>query len=445
MKSVLYIGVGAPWLGGAGFLVRQRMFLRALAEVASLELAMFDFPSTESVARPVFARRVTPLSLPSRRSFGRLGLLAADLYSPSPRMFRGCRVGCARSAIARLDPGRFDAVFAFRIEFAHFAGVLGHPRLLLDVDDPEHLRRQRQLAVTCDRRGDWRTRLDLRKLSRFEKAAVAGTMASFACQGRDAAAFRPTPVLVPNCVEVPAACPARRAGRPRLVFLGNLDDGGQSPNRDALLWFIDRTWPAVHAAVPGAELHVIGRTDSTLAQQLRARPGVIAAGFVADLGAALAEASLSVAPIRFGTGTRIKILESFANGCPVVSTTLGCEGIDVIDGQDILVADTPDAFALRCIGLLNDRAAQQRLGFAGYELVAARYNERARQPWLAATLARLLDRATTGGGDGPTSLSTQMTGPGREPAERSDPKAAPMLARKVWDGVRLSRWSKVCG
>src|ERR1039458_7928769 len=85
-RRVLYIGSGSPWIGGAGFLVRQNLFLRALVEVAELHLAMFD---CSAAARPDFPCELTPLPLPLRKSAGALKRLLDDCVGDEPRMFRG--------------------------------------------------------------------------------------------------------------------------------------------------------------------------------------------------------------------------------------------------------------------------------------------------------------------------------------------------------------------
>ena len=169
MKSVLYIGAGAPWLGGAGYLVHQRMFLRALAEVAELHLAMFDLPPDAVASKPDFVRSLVALPKATRAAESGIVRLVSDLFLPGPRMFRASRCSQSREIVAELHPEKFDAIFSFRIDFGHFAGVLDHPRLLLDIDDPEHLRWRRQLAATTKNGGDWRTLRDLDKLARFEK------------------------------------------------------------------------------------------------------------------------------------------------------------------------------------------------------------------------------------------------------------------------------------
>ena len=188
-----------------------------------------------------------------------------------------------------------------------------------------------------------RTRRDLLKLEQFEQSAVAGARAAFVCHEHDGASFRPVPLVVPNCVDMPEERIARTEARNRVVMLGNFSADG-SPNTDGLIWFLDEIWPKVRQASPEAQFQVVGPVGQRARRAVEQAAAATSAGFVRDLGQAFAEASLSIAPIRYGTGTRIKILESFAQGCPVVSTTAGREGIEAQDGHDLLVSDIPAHF-----------------------------------------------------------------------------------------------------
>jgi glycosyltransferase involved in cell wall biosynthesis len=87
----------------------------------------------------------------------------------------------------------------------------------------------------------------------------------------------------------------------------------------------------------------------------------------------LAQADLVAVPVRFGSGTRVKIAEAFAHQIPVVSTTLGCEGLDVVPGTHLLVADEPDAFASRCVEALTDRSLRRAITQAAHEIYLSRY------------------------------------------------------------------------
>jgi hypothetical protein len=368
MARLLYIGSGNPWLGGAGFLVRQNLFLGALSELAELHLAMFDCKPDPV---PALAKTLTVLTKPTRTGGGRFKNLADDLLGSEPRMMRGYDLSEPHRQVAALKPIDFDAVFAFRIDFAHFAGVLNHPNLILDIDDPEHVRGMRRLAAMEG--GDRRTVRDLEKLRDFERKAVAGAKLAFVCQENDRQGWATPPEVVPNCVQVPAN-PRRRPTKPIVLFVGNCAGGPASPNVDAVRYFLADIWPIILDAIPAAEFHLVGSASDFVRNLATAAPRTHLRGFVDHLADVYAEASVSVAPIRFGTGTRIKILEAFAHGCPVVSTLPGAEGIEAVPGREIeLAADAKD-FAERTISLLRDGTLADKIGRGGHALALAQYD-----------------------------------------------------------------------
>jgi hypothetical protein len=380
MARILYIGSGNPWQGGAGFLVRQNLFLQAMGTSVELHLAMFN---CQPGPVPDFVRALTPLAMPTKARASRFKTLTGDWFDPMPRMLRGYDMTVPRRQVTHLRPQEFDAVFAFRIDFAHFAGVLNHPRLILDIDDPEHIRGHRRL-MALGGAVDARTMRDLEKLRRFERQAVAGAKLAFVCQANDQIGWERRPEVVPNCVQVPAD-PPRRVTRPIVLFVGNCAGGVTSPNVDAVRYFISDIWPGILTTVPDAEFHIVGAVSDSVRQPAQAAPKVVLRGFVDDLSAVYAEASLSVAPIRFGTGTRIKILEAFAHACPVVSTLAGAEGIDGVPGRELELAAAAGDFAEHTIRLLKDTDLNQRIGRGGHALALREYDAAVQQ-------RRLVDR-----------------------------------------------------
>ncbi|HVX83462.1 MAG TPA: glycosyltransferase [Phycisphaerae bacterium] len=380
MKKVLYVGAGAPWLGGAGYLVRQATTLRALAQIADLHLALFELPP--EAPPPPYGQTVTPLVFRQMEAGGKVRAGLADLFNPLPRLLRNVDLPTARAPLVGLDLTHFDAVVAYRIDFAHAAGALGRPRLILDVDDPEHLRWRRRMEAQ-GAAIDWRTARDLEKLKRFERSAVAGAAQAWVCQENDRAAFsRGNLVVVPNGVRVPPRA-QRRATGPVVLLLGNFAPGAGSPNADALRWFAGEVWPKVRALAPDAECRVVGKINDELRVLVSAVGGMRALGFVDSLAGAFAEARLSVAPLRFGTGTRVKILDAWAHACPVVSTTAGADGLPAAPGENILIADDPGHFAARCAELLRDAPRAAVIGAAGHRTAAAHFDAAAIESRLA--------------------------------------------------------------
>ncbi len=389
---VLYVGAGAPWRGGAGYLVRQAMLLDALASLKiDLHLAMFDVQDPGS---PPYGTSMTILPNTSRIVEGRVQSLIRDFTCPQPMMIRLLDCDAPRKAMAQLNPASFDAIVAYRCDFAHIAGVIGHRRLILDIDDPEHMRRAEAAKWTDDGNARWQRALDLRRLRRFELQCAKRASACFVCQQRDAIPFSDVgikPIIVPNCVDVPAVCPTRNADSPTVVFVGNMQGGETSPNVDGMRWLTRDVWPHIHSQMPDAQCVIAGPIRSQWRDELSGMPGVRVLGFVDDLSSLFRSAALSVAPIRYGTGTRIKILEAMANACPVVSTTKGCEGLEMKHQRELMIRDEPDDFAEACVRILRDDELGKKLGRAGWEAVSGRYNRSTRKPWLAGVLAGLLD------------------------------------------------------
>ena len=167
------------------------------------------------------------------------------------------------------------------------------------------------------------------------------------------------------------------AGSPRLVFMGTLH---YEPNRDALHHFTTEIFPLVRAAVPDVEFEIIGGGDQPDIAALGRLPGVTFTGFVDDVRDVFGRASALVVPLRSGGGTRLKILESMAAGVPVVSTTIGAEGLDLIDGEDLLIADDRTDFAAGAILLLQDRAFARRIAETGRRRVRESYDWRSLAP-----------------------------------------------------------------
>jgi glycosyltransferase involved in cell wall biosynthesis len=155
--------------------------------------------------------------------------------------------------------------------------------------------------------------------------------------------------LLPNVVRLPAPIP-RLSGR-SLLFIGTLD---YLPNEDAVLYFSNAVLPHLFSAGHEIDFRVVGIKTPRSIQKLSGQPGVTVVGAVKDVAAEYARARLMVVPLRTGSGTRIKILEAFAFHVPVVSTSAGAAGLDVVHGVQLLIADTPEEFAAACLRLLQD-------------------------------------------------------------------------------------------
>jgi sugar transferase (PEP-CTERM/EpsH1 system associated) len=157
---------------------------------------------------------------------------------------------------------------------------------------------------------------------------------------------------------------------PRLMFVGSMDYGACV---DAMLFFCGEVLPQIQQAVKEVEMWIVGRDPAPAVQQLGSNR-VHITGWVDDVIPYYSRSTVCVVPLRAGGGTRLKILEAMALGRPVVSTAKGCEGLDVVDGEHLFIADTPEQFAAKTVRLLIDPVLRKRMVKNARELVENAYN-----------------------------------------------------------------------
>ncbi|HEX8179974.1 MAG TPA: glycosyltransferase [Pyrinomonadaceae bacterium] len=156
-----------------------------------------------------------------------------------------------------------------------------------------------------------------------------------------------------------------------LVFTGSMD---WLPNEDAIRYFTEQIMPRIRAAVPDVTLTVVGRNPSpSLLELSRRDPAIITTGRVEDVRPFMEQAAVYVVPLRIGGGTRLKIYEAMAMEQAIVSTSIGAEGLPVRDGAELLLADTPEAFATAVARLLTDQELAGALGARAAATVRARF------------------------------------------------------------------------
>lgn len=178
--------------------------------------------------------------------------------------------------------------------------------------------------------------------------------------------------VMPTGVDVEYFSPSKDEVEPNsLVFSGAMD---WIPNQEGVLYFMKRILPLIRNEIPGTTLTIVGRNPSDKLQNVARECGVKVTGRVDDIRPFVRNAAVYVVPLRVGSGTRLKIFEAMAMGKAIVSTTLGAEGLPVIDGQNILLADTPEEFGRKVIELLRNPDERSHLGAAARHLVAQHHS-----------------------------------------------------------------------
>jgi glycosyltransferase involved in cell wall biosynthesis len=176
--------------------------------------------------------------------------------------------------------------------------------------------------------------------------------------------------VVPNGTDSTYFTPSAQTPDPHaLVFTGTMS---WTPNHDGIVWFVDEVLPKIASRVPDVKLYVVGKDPPPWVLS-RASERVMVTGTVTDVRPYVYQSSVYVVPLRMGGGTRVKIAEAMAMKKPIVTTAIGCEGIDVVHERSALLADDPQAFADAVVRLLQDRALQEKLVENGYALMKEKY------------------------------------------------------------------------
>jgi O-antigen biosynthesis protein len=293
---------------------------------------------------------------------------------------------------AKRRQGFYDLVVLSRLDTAGRLGLVRryfpNATLVYDTVDLEFLRQERELAITGGvprgrPRRSRRTELDL--ISACDvTAAVTDLEATLVREMVPSARVVVLPTVHNGHPGVPPAFEARRG----LLFIGSFH---HSPNADAMRFFIDEVLPRVRDTID-VELVVVG--DAPPADLLRRQgPGLRFAGFVEDVIPLFDRARVFISPLRFGAGMKGKNAQAMSLGLPMVTTGVGAEGMDIVDGEHALVRDDPESFAAAVVQLHEDQALWQRLAATSRQVASARWSPSEMQRRLRSLIDGVMDDA----------------------------------------------------
>lgn len=205
-----------------------------------------------------------------------------------------------------------------------------------------------------------------------------------------------TVLAVGNGVDTDYFRPADRdgAGPPQLVFTGSMD---YRPNVEAVTWFAREVWPALKREAPDLAFVVVGRDPAPAVRRLEGEPGIRVTGTVPDVRPYLAAATAVVAPLRTARGIQNKVLEAMAMGRAVVASPAALAGIEADVGREVMMAETPEQWRDRLLGLLRDEARREEIERAARHRVDTSYDWGARMRPLVELCRRLSGRSAEGG------------------------------------------------
>ena len=282
-----------------------------------------------------------------------------------------------------LQSDTFDIV---QVESLHMAQYcLGLPQTtILDLHNIESLLMRRYARQESNPLKRAYAEVTWRKLAAYERETCGRFSHCLTCSDEERVLLQTRcgvdqVTVVPNGVNMDAHA-AEEIGLPngsspprgeRIVFVGRMD---YHANVEGVRWFCRYVWPRIRARRPGAVLQIVGGYPVPAISRLARAGEIEITGFVRDVRPYVKHASIVVVPLRVGGGTRLKILEALAMGKPLVSTTVGAEGIEAVPDRDLVIADRPEEFADEVVSLLTQPERREALGNAGRRLALDKYN-----------------------------------------------------------------------
>jgi sugar transferase (PEP-CTERM/EpsH1 system associated) len=392
---ILIMSPVLPYPPTWGFVTRVYQFIRLLARTHEVTLLAYADPADQTGAAALrnVCTEVHTVPLAITKATKRVGQLRS-LLSPRSYQWRSHYSDEMQHTLTELTRRqRFDVIQVESSQLACFDFDTG-PVLVLDEHNIEYellYRTFRTETSPLRRAYNW---IEFKKFRREEVGAWQRATGTVATSAREAAIIAETAPgkptrSVPNGVDVEYFAPSTEPIDPQAIVLTGLMK--YRPNVDAAVYFVRDVLPQILAVRPRALFYIVGGEPSDEVRQL-AGPNVVVTGTVPDVRPYVHKAAVFVVPLRMGSGTRLKVLEGLSMRKGMVSTSLGCEGIEVEDKTHLLLADDPQSFAGAVLRLMDDAAVAETLTAAGRDLVERRYRWESVVDVLAAFHLELLEQ-----------------------------------------------------
>jgi len=296
-----------------------------------------------------------------------------------------------------------DLIYADHLHMAQYVPAKSHALTLLDQHNVETVILQRFADTQSWKPLQWFARMEHRKMSRYEPKMCQRFDAIWVTTEVDRELIEPwllpqqyievLPIGVDTDYFQPDGC---KKDPYTLISVGTLS---WPPNADGILWFYNEVYLSIKKQIPNIQFVVVGANPPSAIRQLAEDPSVQITGWVDDVRSYMARSTAMIVPLRGGSGMRVKILNALAMGLPVVSTSVGCEGINVTPGSDILIADDTDTFIQQIVTLLRNRRLQRDLSKNGIMLIRERYSWNAIYGQIEASVSAIFRHCSESKGD----------------------------------------------
>lgn len=298
-------------------------------------------------------------------------------------------------AITRiLEKEKYDIVFIDTMSMMPYLPLGNTVKAILETQNAESEILLRFAATLPDPMQKYLIHWEVRNLKRFEVASCLKVDKVLTLSCRDKAQLVewnvPTEKIFvgPTYVDDPFPQPPYHGEGLDVVHVGAAH---WPPNVDGILWFVKTIFPLIKRTLPSTRFLIVGKEPPHKIAKLHNGVDILVLGFVEDIEKIYSNTGAFIIPLRIGSGIRIKIINAMTRGLPIVSTTVGCEGMDVVNGRHLLIADKAEEFADAVISLLNSKDIRISLGKAAHAFCLMKYSRNQRSLFLEDVLSSLMN------------------------------------------------------
>jgi len=381
--NIAYITTKPPSLK-SGSEVRNYHLLNALLQESKVTKVTLLYVNYDASAADISLQNVKlnpkVFSLPKRSTFKAVRAYIGGTAPYVEHLVDNPFVDELVSVLRKVDAVVISELDGYLIAKLALAVLKIKPKIILDCHNVDHLRFQSDILLSSFPKniiGCWL----FPKMKRDETEALNMADIILCCSEKDRSSFSifvPVEkiVVVPNGAEISTKFHSTKksVNDNSVLFMGLLS---YMPNEDGIKYYLEDIHPIVEQQVPNIKCIVVGKNPPQWLKDLSEKnPRIKVKGFVKDTKEYLEAATVCICPLRFGSGTRLKILEYMGARKAVVSTSIGAEGISVSNGKDILIEDTPTSFAHAIVSLIKNPHLAKRIGDASHLLISEQYDWR---------------------------------------------------------------------
>ena len=384
MAKILFVTTRIPYPPWEGHQIRTYNLLKRVCEEHEVKLVSFvrsdEDPAHADHLRTI-CKSVDLIKIPADQGKSKLlSTILSGVVTKTPFVVRKYSAPEMEQKLKEvIEQDAPDLIHFDMLPLAQYLPLCGDIPTILNDHNVESLLVERRAEATSSIPQKVFFSNQAPKLEEFEKFATQNATEILACSQEDAEILSRMGNgkgihIIANGVDIEQFIPSDdvQVDHNKIIFVGGM---GWFPNKDGMNFFIKEAMPLICEQNPDASLTVVGKSDGLdIPDQLKDK--VSATGFVDDFRPLVHEAAVYILPLRVGSGTRLKLLEAMAMGKAIVSTRIGAEGVVLEDGENILMADTPQEIADAVIKLMRNKHLRDRLGKAAHEQAKNLYDWR---------------------------------------------------------------------